>query len=149
MLCHNLTIELQKLVKSLFAFFLRVEKVKNAKCDFISSLHRITNQKNMQHFGGNYLLWHLRKDRRWKWHKRWFSVGIHYLLEMDFFAKDKTQFCSWISKVEKVKISIDTRVSAYRTTEKVLAKNGLLCRQFQRKTEPEQKFFPFANIQKK
>ena len=33
-------------------------------------------------------------------------------------------------------------------TEKVLAKNGLLCRQFQRKTEPEQKFFPFANIQK-
>ncbi len=35
---------------------------------------------------------------------------------------------------------------ALRITEKVLAKNGLLCTQFQRKTEPEQKFFPFANI---
>ena len=33
-------------------------------------------------------------------------------------------------------------------TEKVLAKDGLPCRQFQRKTEPEQKFFPFANIRK-
>jgi hypothetical protein len=34
-------------------------------------------------------------------------------------------------------------------TEKVLAKNGLLCTQFQRKTEPEQKFFPFAKLQKR
>ena len=37
---------------------------------------------------------------------------------------------------------------ALQITEKVLAKNGLLCTQFQRETEPEQKFFPFANIQK-
>mgnify|MGYP003432924190 CR=1 FL=1 len=34
-------------------------------------------------------------------------------------------------------------------TENVLAKNGLLCRQFQMQTEPEQKFFRFANIRKK
>ena len=36
-----------------------------------------------------------------------------------------------------------------RTTEKVLAKNGLLCTQFQRETDFEQKFFPFANIREK
>jgi hypothetical protein len=34
-----------------------------------------------------------------------------------------------------------------QTTGKVFAKGGLLCTQFQRKTEPEQKFFPFANLQ--
>ena len=36
-----------------------------------------------------------------------------------------------------------------RTTEKVLAKNGLLCTNFQRKTEPEQKFFPLTKLRKK
>jgi hypothetical protein len=36
-----------------------------------------------------------------------------------------------------------------QTTGKVFAKGGLLCTQFQRKTEPEQKFFPFAKLQKR
>lgn len=34
-------------------------------------------------------------------------------------------------------------------TEKVLAKNGLPCKHFQRKTELEQKFFPLAKLLKK
>lgn len=55
-------------------------------------------------------------------------------------------------KVKMIKFQIVILLTIFvrlPITEKVLAKNGLLCRQFQRETEPEQKFFPFANIQKK
>ena len=50
--------------------------------------------------------------------------------------------------VEKEFVFIRNFLIALHITGKVLAKNGLPCRQFQRKTEPEQKFFPLTKIQK-
>ena len=40
-------------------------------------------------------------------------------------------------------------VLKYRTTEKVLAKDGLLCRQFQRKTDLNKMLFQISKLHKK
>ena len=60
-------------------------------------------------------------------------------------AKRRAHQAVWAA--ESMWSEVAERIST--TSEKVLAKNGLFCTQFQRKTEHEQKFFPFANIQKK
>ena len=48
-----------------------------------------------------------------------------------------------------MEISIDTRFLAYRTTEKVFAKGGLLCTKSGKKNHLEQNIFPLTKLQKK
>ena len=67
-------------------------------------------------------------------------------------AGKKNKF--WVGRFSFIQFALEetlifvTALGALHITEKVLAKDGLPCRQFQRKTELEQKFFPLTKLRK-